>query len=207
MKNLRMIGVLLLGCAVLGTGCATTGAQLSPQTATSLVELRHALAGGKAQLERTSETLRDLVKNPRLNTERQIALFTEDMVRLENEAQRIRDINTDMQAKSEAYFETWRNELEGIENPKIAAAGRKRKKASLETMQAVRQKLDEAKETLSPFMSNLRDINRYLQQDQTVDGVTALTPIIEKTLKMEKNAIKQLDAVIAEVDNVTKSVK
>jgi hypothetical protein len=207
MKTLTVVGTLLISSLIFASGCATTRAQLSPQTATSLVDLRHALSSGKIHLERTSQALRDLVDNPRSNTQRQIDLFIDEMADLEVEAQRIRDINTRMQARAAEHIEAWDKEVAGIENPEIARAAKSRQEETHATMEAIRAKLDDAKEVLSPYMSNLRDTERYLRQDQTVDGVLSLTPIIRKTLSMQSRAMRQLDGIIAHIDDVTRSVE
>jgi len=203
---MKGIIVLLLACAILMTGCASTG-QLSPQAATSLVEVRHALAGGKAQLERTCETLRDLDKNPRLNTEQQITFFRQQLVKLEDESRKIRDVNTMMHARNDLYFTKWAKEIKSIKSSNIAEVSKERMERSQKTVTAVRMKMNEAEDILAPFMSNLRDINRYLKQDQTAEGVEALSSQIKQILSERPKAIKKLDEVITEIDKATSSVK
>ena len=85
MIKLRILGALALSGLVSASGCSMTKAQLPPQTATSLVDLRHALASGKVHIERTSSALRDLSGNPRSNTARQVQLVGKEMAELEAE--------------------------------------------------------------------------------------------------------------------------
>jgi len=203
---MKIIIVLLMACVVLMTGCAST-VQLSPQSAKSMVELRHALVGGKTQLERTCETLRDLSKNPRLNTERQILFFKQELVKLENESLLIRDVSTMMHARNDQYFTTWSKEIKEIKSSDIAATSEERMKSSQLTVTTVRTKINNAKNILAPFMSNLRDINRYFNQDQTAEGVEALSSQIKQVLGEKPKAIKALDEVIKEIDKATSSVK
>ncbi len=186
-------------------GCATP--QLSPHVARKMVDLRQDLVLGKTKIDSTTTTLSDLTKNPRLNTERQVAFYQKEMSDLEEVAQRVRDTHTQMQANSNQYFQEWDKELGKIQNKEIASAGTQRMEASMKAVEAVRQKLEEAKETLAPFMSNLRDINRYFKQDQTADAVVAIRPVIQKTLSQKPAAVRKLDEVAAEIDRITKTVE
>ncbi len=207
MEKIKMSMFFLLGVTLLAAGCATQKAQLPPGTATSLVNLRHSLANGKLYLESTSEALRDLVKNPRLNTQRQIDLFIEEMDSLEMAAQRVRDINMDMQTNTQNYFAAWSNEVAQIKNPEITAAGQKRIDESQKVMNEIVTKMEKAKDNLGPYLSDLSDIKRYLQKDQTVDGVIALKPTIDKTLGRQNQAIQDLNQIISEIDKITLSVE
>ena len=184
-------------------GCAP--AQLSPQVARSMVDLRQDLTLGKTKIESAASILTDLMKNPRGNTARQIELYQKEMACLEEIAQRVRDTHTRMEVKSDEYFQTWEKELGQIQNKDIAAAGAQRKQASLKAMETVRDKLDAAKGVFSPFISNLRDISRYLKNDETADAVTAVTPVIRKTLAQKQASIKSIDDVITAIDQVTKT--
>jgi hypothetical protein len=202
LAGLGLVALLLSGAA----GCASTP-QLSPHVARKMVDLRQDLVVGKTKIDSTTATLSDIMKNPRLNTERQIAFFQKEMGEMEQVAQRIRDTHTQMQAKSDQYLQEWDKELGQIQNKEIASAGAQRKEVSAKAVDGVRQKLEDAKQVLAPFMSNMRDISRYFKQDQTADAVAAVKPVIQKTLSQKQEALRQLDAVIAEIDRITKSVE
>jgi hypothetical protein len=145
--------------------------------------------------------------NPRSNTERQIELFASEMGELEAEAQRVSDINTRIQARSDQHFAEWEAELGKIQNPEIAARGQVREQQSRATLEAIRDSLDRADEVVSPYIQNLRDMKRFLVADSTSEGVVALTPVMRKTLQLEARAMKMLDEVIAHIDKVTQSVQ
>jgi hypothetical protein len=172
-----------------------------------MVDLRQDLVLGKTKIESISTTLNDLMKSPRLNTERQVGFYLEEMERLEEISQRVRDTHTHMEANSDEYFSEWNKELGEIENRDIAAAGAERREASMKVVTRVRAKLDEAKEILAPFMSNLRDIGRYFKQDQTADAVVAIRPVIQKTLAQKEAAVRKLDEVISDIDQATRGVE
>ncbi len=191
---------------VLAVGCAPR-VELTPQVATSLVDLRHEMAAGKAQIESVTASLADLAKNPRLNTGRQIQLLHQEMVTLEDRVSRVREINTRVQAQSDEYFRAWSGELKDIKNPDVAAAGSERQARSREVLEAIRAKLEEVKQSVSPFMSDLRDIDRYLQRDQTAQATEALVPVIKKTLGNKESAMRKIDEMIAAIDRATSSVQ
>jgi septation ring formation regulator EzrA len=196
-----LMGVVLWSAV----GCAQL--ELTPQVATSLVELRHELAGAKMQLGTVTAALADLQKNPRLNTAQQVQTFHREMGTLEERITRIRDINTRVQAQSDEYFKAWSGEVNKINNPTIAATGKEREQRSREVVEAIRAKLDAARRAVSPFMSDLRDIDRYLQRDQTSQAVEALRSVMQQTLAGKEGAAREVDGVIAEIDRATSSVQ
>lgn len=203
----RTLLVLVCGCVLsCAVGCAPR-VELTPQVAMSLVDLRHELAGGKMQLETVAVSLADLKQNPRLNTERQIQLLHREMETFEQRVQRIRDINTDVQAQSDRYFKAWADEMAAIKNPEIAAAGRDREQRSRAVLETIRAKLDELRQTVSPFVSDLRDMDRYLQRDQTAQAVEALRPVMQRTLDSKASAMRKVDEVIADIDRATSGVQ
>lgn len=206
MKTWNMIAMLICGCMLINCGCAPK-AQMAPETATGLVELRHALATGKICMERAIEALEDVSQSPRANTQIQIELFAREMAALDAEAARIRGIDNRIQAAAETHFAAWETEIKNVRNPKIAAVGEQRHKKTRETMEGIRSKMHDASIAVRPLMSNLQDINNYLAKDKTAEAVQGMRQSIEDTLKMKTNSINKIDAVIAYIDDVTRSVQ
>ncbi|UCG32990.1 MAG: hypothetical protein JSU68_15165 [Phycisphaerales bacterium] len=205
MKYIKKIQMLLVACVLPAIGCAQ--AQLSPEVARSMVQVRRDLSNTKAQLERTSATLRDIEKNPRLNTEQQIGFFREEMVKLEQAIQQVRDVRMDMETKSEEYFEAWGAEMGKMEDQQLAAAAKARRDASMQAVKAVQAKLEEVSTTGSPLMSGLRDLDRYFEHDETAEGAQAAVPTIQRTLGLKDPVIWKIDEAIAQIDQVTQSVE
>lgn len=206
MKTWNVIAFVMCGCVLINCGCAPK-AQMTPETATGLVELRHALATGKLYTERTLEALEDLSQNPRSNTQQQIDLFTREMAALDAEAVRIRGINERIQAAAEVHFATWEAEIKNVKNPDIAAAGEARHKKTRETLESIRNKMQDASQVTRQLLSNLQDINRYLKQDKTAEGVQSMNQSIRETLNMKTNAMNKMNEIIEYIDNVTRSVQ
>lgn len=206
MKTGIVTALTVCGIMMICSGCATK-AQMAPETATGLVELRHALATGKLYMERTIEALEDLEQNPRSNTQQQIELFTREMASLDAEAARIRGIDSRIQSAAETHFSAWEKELKQVQNPDIAAAAEARHKKTRETLEGIRSKMHDASVVIRPLMSNLQDINRTLAQDKTAEAVQTMKEPIRETLKKKADAMKKLNEVIDYIDTVTHSVQ
>ncbi|NIM97665.1 MAG: hypothetical protein GTO24_06165, partial [candidate division Zixibacteria bacterium] len=53
-----------------------------------------------------------------------------------------------------------------------------------------------------PFISDLQDIQRYLGNDLTAQGIAAIADVVNKTNTDAETVEKKLDVVIAEIDRV-----
>lgn len=207
MKQIKIVRMLMLGCIVMtAVGCATPP-QLDPEVARSMVELRRDLSSTRAQLERTTATLTDIAKNPRMNTSQQIGFFDEEMKKLEESIQLVRDIATHMETHTEQYFKAWNEEMGKMQDQQLAAAAEGRSAVSRQAVESVKEKLQALKDEGAPMMSGLRDLQRYFKSDRTADGAHAAVPTIQKTVAMKSRVSSKLDAVIAQIDSVTKTVE
>jgi chromosome segregation ATPase len=206
MNQIKRVQVLLIGCiAIPAIGCSQ--AQLDPGVARSMVQLRRDLSNTKAQLGRTAETLRDIERNPRANTEAQVGFYKEEMDRLRKAIEDLRDVHMQMETKSEEYFKAWATEMAQLKDTQLVDAARQRKEASERAVVAVRAKLEELKTAGSPMMSALRDLERYLQSDRTADAAQAALPTIRKTLAMKEPVVAKFDVAIRQIDEVTRTVE
>ncbi len=59
-----------------------------------------------------------------------------------------------------------------------------------------------ANESLVPFISDLQDIQRYLGNDLTAQGIAAISDVVKETNTNAETVEKKLDAAIAEIDRV-----
>jgi hypothetical protein len=206
MRVIRIDRLLLAGLLlVAATGCASQ--QLDPRVARSMVDLRRDLSGAKAQLERTTSTLADIAKNPRLNTDQQVQFFDEEMEKLETSVQHVRDVATQMDTNTERYFNAWNKEMGELHDPQLASAAKDRNAASRKAVETVQKRLDALKEDGAPMMSALRDLQRYFKNDRTGDAAHAAVPTIQKTLAQKNRVNTRIDEAIAEIDSVTKTVE
>jgi hypothetical protein len=205
MKQFKRLQMLLVLCALPVVGCVQ--AQLSPEVARSMVQLRRDLSNTSAQLERTTSTLADIARNPRLNTEQQVGFYREELVKLEQTNQVVRDVAMQMETNAEQYFKTWAADMGEVQDAQLAAAAKARSEASVEAVNAVKARLEEIKRVGAPLMSGLRDLDRYFKNDKTAEGAQAAVPTIKKTLALEGPVISKVDAAIAQIDQITKSVE
>jgi chorismate synthase len=97
-----------------------------------------------------------------------------------------------MSARSKQYFARWEKEAATIQNEDVRAQSAARKAEVSSALDNVKRLYAETQTTFRPFMSDLRDIQKYLGTDLTTGGVAAMR---NTTTKATANAAKVKESV------------
>ena len=126
-----------------------------------------------AQVERTLGALNDLVERPQPDLRGQFRTFTSEVDSLDSMARRISSQAEAMKSRGAAYFEQWSQDLAAIQNEDIRSRSEARKQEVASRFQEIAASYTEVKTAFQPFMSDLRDVQRFLATDLTPGGLTA----------------------------------
>jgi hypothetical protein len=87
----------------------------------------------------------------------------------------------DMQAKAQVYIDSWSNQLGGINSENIRSLSAGRKADVTAKLDAAKVSYEGVKTSLKPFMSDMTDIQTYLNNDLTAGGLAAIKDTVAKT--------------------------
>jgi hypothetical protein len=191
--------VLTLGLT-LATGCATT-TEVPPQAVGQLLTLRNGLIDGKAQIQKTTGAARDLIEHPRQDVQAQVNAFRSQMSQLSKDALQAREVAAGAQTRADEFFANWDKQLQTMSGD-IAQAGQQRRAESMASFGRLRESLTGVRTQFTPFLSDLQEADRYLQNDPTAAGVKVAAPTIQKALGREKDVLKSIDNLIGQIDAV-----
>jgi hypothetical protein len=111
-----------------------------------------------------------------------------------------------MQEKGQAYFTQWEAELAQVANPEIRALAEQRKAKLRESFDNVKKYTEPLKAQFDPWMSNLKDLDKYLGNDLTIAGVEAAKPLFTKTQEEGIEVQKSMDGLMAELNTIAATI-
>lgn len=183
-------------------GCATTGPKRAERATSSMRGTKDELVLTKDQVKVTMTLLNTLVGQSAADLGTQYKQFVREVKNTDKRATRLRKQTEKMNAQSGSYFDTWQMELETIQNPDIRKRSEERRAKAFDSYKKIDTAMQAANESLVPFISDLQDIQRYLGNDLTAQGIAAISDVVKKTNTNAGAVEKKLDAAIAEIDRV-----
>jgi len=176
-------------------GCASHNYDQGSATAAGLKESADKIEAADGQLDATLASLNDLVNNPQSDLRPQYKQFSDNVDGLASLAKHVADSVTAMRANGKEFFAKWNEQLAGIKNEDIRNRSAARQKEVSDELQNVKRSYAETESAFKPFMSDLRDIQKYLGTDLTPGGVAAMKNVAAKgnatgaTLKQAVNKL------------------
>jgi len=191
--------LVFVGFSIL-VGCATS-VEVPPETQAGLVDLRDQLESGKAQIQRTTNSARDLTQRPQAQIVPQIERLARDIQTLREMAAKGRESFEQRQGQSLQYFTHWESQLKGMSDS-VREAGEERHSKSIASFKTLQDDVTSLRETFRPYMAALSEAELYLRTDTTAAGVKTITPRIEEALSVENSLMKKMDVVSAQIDSM-----
>ena len=181
---------------------AADSAERAAATKDKIEALRTETAKIRRQIQVTLEELKRLqVKDVELRP--QFEKFKAELAKMDEQAKVTRDRADAMKQKGEAAFTDWENEVMSIKNPDIRKEAEKRLAKRQKSYNAILKSMNEAKEELVPFMSNLSDIQKLLGSELTQRTVNSTKSLIRQTDWNGEDVRESLSDVERELDRVS----
>jgi hypothetical protein len=199
--------IALVAGATLFSGCGTTsGYKQADKTGAGIAEFREEIVKGKTAIDATMKSLGDIAATANTNPRKAFEQYTKDVNNLESTAATIRKRAQSMKEQGQAYFKQWEQELATVSNPDIRKLAEQRKAKLQETFESIRKYSEPLKAQFDPWMSNLKDLQKYLANDLTVSGVDAAKSLFTKTTEEGLDVQKSMDALVAELNTVAATI-
>jgi len=170
---------LTVAVAVLA-GCASHNYDKGTATAAGLKESADKISAADGQLNATLASLNNLVERPQADLRPQYKQFSDNVDDLGSLAKNVKDSVTAMRENGKEFFDQWSKELAGIQNEDIRNRSAARQKEVSDALMDVKRSYAETEIAFKPFMSDLRDIQKYLGTDLTPAGVASMKDVAAK---------------------------
>ena len=180
---------------------AADSAERAGETKEKIEALRVESAKVRNQILLTMESLKRLnVKGVELRP--QFEKFKAELVKMEAQAKVARDRAASMQEKGAVSFKEWEMEVQAIKNPDIRKEAEKRYEKRKKSYDKIHKAMQEAKDELVPFMSDLNDIRKLLDSELTEGTVAATKSTIRSADWHGEDVRDSLADVEKELDRV-----
>jgi hypothetical protein len=195
------------GAAWLLVGCGTTrGYKKADEVGTGIADFAVEVLNSKRAVDDTIKRLDAVAASASTDPRRAFEDYSKQVDELEATSNRARKRAQDMQARGQAYFKQWQEQLSQVKNQDIHKLAEDRKAKLQETFDQIRQHTDPLKTQFDVWMSDLKDLQKYLSNDLTVAGVDAAKGLFTKTQDEGRAVQKSLDELVAELNTVAATI-
>jgi len=200
--SLAVFATLLLCTALFLGGCATTGMDRSVKASNSIKDVDTEIRKMIVQIDVTAASLDSLVAPGQSNLKKSFDKYSDNLVKLEKEGKRVGKRTDEMKANSKEYFEEWEKQGDAFTNPEVRELSGERRAKLAEIYARVPAAGYGVKGTYNAYLTDLKEIQRYLSTDLTPKGVVAIAPVAGKSVQDLEALKASLRPVIAALDEI-----
>lgn len=194
--------MLLLGTAAFLGGCATTGMDRSVKTSNSIKDVDSELRKMIVQIDVTAASLDSLVSPGQSDLKKSFDSFSNNLAKFDKEGKRVLKRIEEMKAQSKEYFDEWEKQGDTFTNPEIRELSAERRIKLAETYARVPAAGAGIKGTYYAYLTDLKEIQKFLSTDLTPKGVEIITPVAKKSVQDLDALTSSLQPVLAALDEI-----
>ena len=205
MKNLITTGntflLLCLATVFAVSACSTTGMQRSEEVQSTMRTVDNDIKSIVVQLDAIGSSLDELTKPGQADLKRAFDLFSDNASKIKKMEQDFAKHANEMESSGKAYFNEWDNDSQKYDNPEIQKRSNERRAELGNTYDKIAQNNVGVKEAFRAYVSDINEIERFLSNDLTSDGLDSISVVTNKSLNNGthlKNELQNLQAAIEE---------
>jgi len=207
LKHFRILP-LLAGTALL-LPCFQAGAagyKLADKVGASISEFRDDIVDVKKSVDATMVSLDKIVTDAATDPRKAFKEFDKNVPRIDSAAATAKKHAEAMKAKGQSYFQQWEKEMASVNNPEIRQLAEGRKAKLQTTFDNIKSHTEPAREQFNAWLTDLKDLQKYLSQDITISGIEAAKSQIAKAKADGLTVQQTLEKVIAELNTVVATI-
>lgn len=204
LKNYSLVffSMLLLGILTVLGGCATTGMERSTATVNSIQEVDTEIRKMSFNIDITATSLDSLVKAEPTDLKRSFDIYSNNLTKLDTQGKLVLKRVAEMKSNSKEYFSEWEKQGETYTNPKIRELSVERRNKLAEIYAQVPIAGAGIEDAYQAYLTNLKEIHRYLSNDLTPNGVAAIAPVTQTAFRDLDRLLKSLKPLIVALDDI-----
>lgn len=200
--SLAFLTICLLATASFLGGCTTTGMQRSVKASNSIEEVDTEIREMVVQIDATAASL-DAVVNPgQSDMKKSFKSYSGNVDDLEKKGGKVLKRSEEMAKNSKEYFSEWEKQGEDYTNPQLRELSEERRIKLAGIYAQVPAASAGVKETYLVYLTDLQEIEKYLSNDLTPEGVKSITPIAHKSVQNLDSLKASLRPVIYALDEI-----
>jgi hypothetical protein len=197
------ITTIAYGLAWLLAGCGTAaGYKHADKTGAGIAEYRDEVIHVKRAVDVTLRSMDQIEIAADTDPRKAFEKFSGNLAALESAAVKAEKRGQDMKAQGKAYFAQWETQLAQLQNPQIKQLAEERKAKLWDAFDSIKKVAEPLKAQFDPWLSDVNDLQKYLNNDLTIAGVDAAKSQFVKTKADGLEVEKSMDALVAELNSI-----
>ena len=209
--SLAFLSMILLGMFTVLVGCATTGMERSTATVNSIQDVDDEIRKMTSNIDATAASLDSLIKSEPAGLKKTFESYSDNLAKLDAQGKLVLKRVAEMKSNSKEYFGEWEKQGDTYTNPKIRQLSEERRTKLAEIYAQVPIAGAGIEDSYQAYLTNLKEIHRYLSNDLTPNGVSAITPVaqiafrdldrLQESLKPLRRALDDIKAELFSAKN------
>lgn len=174
------------------TACSTTGLQRSENVQSSMESVDNDIKSIVVQLDAINSSLDELTKPGQADLKKAFDLFSDNASKIKNMEEDFSKNATRMENSIKTYLEEWDKDSQQYDNPDIQRRSDERREALGETYDNIAENNVGVKDAFQEYVSDINEIERFLSNDLTSDGINSIESISEEVVENGSNLKNEL---------------
>ena len=194
------LALAIIVAPVLLTGCATPGYKLADQTGDAIAAYETNIDKLKQAIHSSLTAMNQMPAVASTNPRPAYGAFADEVKRLDVALTRATQRAELVKTRATTYFAAWSQEIPTIVNPELHNLAEQRKAKQVETFNRATAAIQAADAVVKSFVIELKDIQKSLGNDLTVEGIDAIKPLFQRAAADGAKAGQQLDTLVNDLN-------
>jgi len=172
----RALSLGVIALSVLALGASPTSR--ADKTAQKMLKMQDALKKGQQQIDSLISTLNALASAQGKDLVTQYKKFSDQVHTLDSTAKKVRSQADKAASQREEYMKAWQKDQDKIQNEQLKAASEARRSQLKPVIDQIKDATSSGKDHFTPLLQNLKDLDLYLGNNLTDQGLAAAHDLI-----------------------------
>lgn len=201
-RSLALVAICLLATTTFLGGCAKTGMQRSVKASNSIEEVDNAMRKMVTQIDTTAASLDAVVSPGQPDLKKAFNTYSDNVKDLDKSGEKVLKYMAEMKTNTKEYFAEWQKDGDTYTNPRLRELSEERRNKLADIYAQVPAANEGVQESYMAYMTDLKEIQMYLSNDLTPNGVSSITPIAQRSVRDLDNLKASLRPVIYALDEI-----
>lgn len=200
--SLLFVSMIMFATTAFLGGCASTGMKRSEKTSNSIKHVDIEIREFMVQIDATSASLDSLVTGSTSDPKKHFETYTKNVAKFEKDGNQVTRRLDEMKQNSREYFEEWAKEGDKFTNQEIRELSEERRSKLAGIYARVPAANAGVKGSYNAYLTDLKEIQKYLSNDLTPTGIERITPVAQKSVQDLDQLKESLKPVISALDEI-----
>ena len=199
--------LLCLATVFVVTACSTTGMQRSENVQSTMQSVDNDIKQIVVQLDAIGASLDELTKPGQADMKKAFDLFSDNASKIKKMERDFTKHAAEMEDAGNVYFSEWDKNSQKYDNPDIQRQSNERRAALGQTYDKIAQNNVGVKEAFKTYVSDINEIERFLSNDLTRDGLESISSVSDKVVNNGAHLKNELQSLQNAIEDARKEMR